>query len=689
MKTIWHHIGVFVVYFFVALLVTYPAVFSLPTTLIGDGWDNFEYYGFQYIAWDKLSHLQYPFSHSDIFRYPPGFDYGSSIDGFIPVMLGALLIPLVGQVSAYNLTILLLMALNGYCAHLLAYFLSKSHRISMLAGIMYGFSSYVLARGIGHPNLMLVAGWPLLILGILKFRSFKGSMYGYTLLYTALALITLASLQYLLMLIVFSVITLPVVYFMYGADVRAFIRTFFSHKRALLISTFGFAGGMLFFLYPYFNAFISNALQLHTREAAATAFAPQRIHFFVPNPLVHTFLSSFIHHGIPSIEQSFFIGYIELLVVIWAFIKARSKHVISLAILSSIFFLLAFGLGQRYLAHIFPFVGIPEFGRFFILFYLFLTMILVVGIQQLRGRKRPLAMLVILLLMFFERVGLSYTLTQLPDTTFTESVMSSEGKGVLDIPIDPYNSVYNYYPSLYEKKIVNGYIHWTGDDKNSRSLIETDELKRFKCIPDNSAGGIPVNDVSIPDEERLNERTLALLSTYGIHTIVVHKDRKFHHPVCTRVKDITSLLVPKVEQAAATKGDEVKMSFFHMPSLPYFRYTVFFPFDGVFTATRILAAPQKLLPLSVTYDGSLIHDFDTNWSTSQDGMVWIPENERAIQVKAGTVMSFSLDIPLRDSVWWTLWYRYTLDRYDQIGEIPPIEQLYEDEQKSVYVIHQK
>ena len=81
--------------------------------LIGDGGDNYQFFGFQYLVAENLRSLKAPFSATDIFRYPVGFDLSYGFDGVFPVMTGALLGLVVPHVLAYNLTVLIVLIANA------------------------------------------------------------------------------------------------------------------------------------------------------------------------------------------------------------------------------------------------------------------------------------------------------------------------------------------------------------------------------------------------------------------------------------------------------------------------------------------------------------------------------------------------------------------------------------------------
>ena len=90
---------------------------------------------------------------------------------------------------------------------------------------------------------------------------------------------------------------------------------------------------------------------------------------------------------------------------------------------------------------------------------------------------------------------------------------------MLDLPIftEWWNGhLYDLYYIYHQKPLVNGYIHWSGDKFNPKSLIE--ELKEYRCHP------FPVHSFDQELSDFRRDRSLRLLNYYNIRTIVYHKD---------------------------------------------------------------------------------------------------------------------------------------------------------------------
>ena len=111
----------------------------------------------------SVSHGLNPlFTDFDI--YPQG---ASLFWSLIPIFPGFVLSPvmtLLGPVVTYNLTMTLGLAGSAWCAYLAIKAFVADRLASWLGGLLYGFSPYMLAHSLGHPNLVLCMEPPLALL---------------------------------------------------------------------------------------------------------------------------------------------------------------------------------------------------------------------------------------------------------------------------------------------------------------------------------------------------------------------------------------------------------------------------------------------------------------------------------------------------------------------------------------------
>lgn len=165
------HLAIYGVYLLLAVMITFPAILTLSTHIIGgETGDNFEMarniWWFVY----AIKHGE-PLYYQTLLGYPNGFSsilLAANQLQFLPAYVFAFLMPLA---MAYNLTMLLTMALNGWAMFWLArYVLGREALVpSVLAGMVFmsapTFQGHLFE---GHAGLMVQWGLPLFIWSLLR-----------------------------------------------------------------------------------------------------------------------------------------------------------------------------------------------------------------------------------------------------------------------------------------------------------------------------------------------------------------------------------------------------------------------------------------------------------------------------------------------------------------------------------------
>ena len=187
MRTLRQHAAVFGFYLLLACVITWPVIIKLSAGFMG-GSTSDAYEMARHIWWFKHAWQNSldPFWQSNL-GYPAGINgvslYANSLQ-FFPAWLFAFVMPLA---SAYNLTILLTMALNGWSLwFLLRYLLRVAgradvrpyNRASYLAALLAGvvFMAYPTFQGHlfdGHAGLMVMWPVPLYVYALLRLIAAK------------------------------------------------------------------------------------------------------------------------------------------------------------------------------------------------------------------------------------------------------------------------------------------------------------------------------------------------------------------------------------------------------------------------------------------------------------------------------------------------------------------------------------
>lgn len=167
-----HHLLAFLLYLLVAIGMTYPVITSLSTQFLGgDTSDAYEMA--RHVWWFKTAIQE----GNDIFwqsnlGYPDGFSgvtlWANPLQ-FFPMWLFAFIMPIA---MAYNITILITMALNGWATYVLARhcFQHSHHTPALVAGLIYMifpvFQGHLFD---GHAGLMVQWAAPLLVYALFEY----------------------------------------------------------------------------------------------------------------------------------------------------------------------------------------------------------------------------------------------------------------------------------------------------------------------------------------------------------------------------------------------------------------------------------------------------------------------------------------------------------------------------------------
>jgi hypothetical protein len=125
----------------------------------------YPHYWFLERAWEALLNGTFPPSHSELLNYPEG---GSVfLVGWPYIFVSFVLQLVLSGPAAMNVAFILFMAAGPYCTYVAAHDALHSRRGAFLAGIIFGFSPFVLATVTnGHFNSMFVCWIPLFLLGL-------------------------------------------------------------------------------------------------------------------------------------------------------------------------------------------------------------------------------------------------------------------------------------------------------------------------------------------------------------------------------------------------------------------------------------------------------------------------------------------------------------------------------------------
>lgn len=691
-------LSIILISIFFALLFLWPSLPHLTTQFIGDGGDNYEYASYMGYAAQEISDGRFPLTHMNFWRYPVGIDFQRSFDSYLTLSIGTFWTLLVHLPLSYNLTILTILVLNGICSYILFSSISKSRLLGLLGMVMYGFAFYPLAKANAHINLLFIGGFPLFIYFILRlYATHQPRLRDFLFVFLSILLVAIGSLQYLVMLFLFSIISGLLVFFFYRSLWDSALHKVKMHLFSAIQA--GVIAGLLFlFLFSaQLWAMLNGTFQFGTREGTLYNSTPALENFFLPNTYLDLVSTSIApSHALPSIESMVFLGWVEivlfLLFLTTTHIQKRFR--IFIGSLFLIFFVLALGYGRdndffllpyRFLGQLPIFKIIAEPGRYFVIFYLILTTAIVLFLKHTsRSLRFPLYAipLLFLLLVTIERIPKSIKLVEtLRHEPYVSVVAKTSGKAVLDLPVNIYYPRYNVLSLFYQKPIVNGYFHWSGDGPMEKSYVQNSGLlERYSC---NGTAPLEAYDIYTTLEKEEDDILLASLKEHGISTLVIHKDDKFFHQVCKNVRLRLSRLVPYEHVLPETEISKeiVAKAWDGAPS-----FTFYFPKDGIFWLDSMYISPSSPAFFTITNSDGKELEYTWNPVGSPNAFEIQPKYTIRVQVSAGSTVTFSSPDEVADT-FFSMWYHYTVfaDAKNKPYK-PAIQRVFENDTAVVYTL---
>jgi hypothetical protein len=179
------HAAIFVGFLLVAIVATWPLVRHLDDAFTGPpSGDTGVYVWNTWVFQHELQQGRLPFYTSSILSGTPNDSPANlSLHNYTTVanVLAWPLIPLVGLVAAFNLVFLFNIALSGYAAWLLTREMTGRDPESLLAGMVFALSPFLIARGVGHFSLVAAAPLPIFALLLRKLGATSQVRYAFAL----------------------------------------------------------------------------------------------------------------------------------------------------------------------------------------------------------------------------------------------------------------------------------------------------------------------------------------------------------------------------------------------------------------------------------------------------------------------------------------------------------------------------
>ena len=174
MRLLRHHAPAAVFFALLAVVWTFPLVRHLSTHLPGPtmGDNMLSLWNF----WSMRTALasQTNFFYSRYLFAPVGIDLTLYTHTAFQALVGATILGWLPLVTALNVTVLAALALNGFCAYLLAWRFVRDRAAAAVAGIIFACSPYLSTHLNGHFDLIGI--WTIPLFALALFAALEGSL---------------------------------------------------------------------------------------------------------------------------------------------------------------------------------------------------------------------------------------------------------------------------------------------------------------------------------------------------------------------------------------------------------------------------------------------------------------------------------------------------------------------------------
>lgn len=676
----------------VTLLITYPTVTTLNSSVMGDGGDNFQFLSYQYITKSNISEFKHPFANSNIMRFPMGFDYSRSFDGMLGTVIGGLLMFIVSPVAAYNLSILLLLFLNIYISYLSLKFLIKDDLSAYAGALIYGSSFYVIGRSYGHANLMFVAGLPVIVAGVYALWK-HNSIKSFALLFGGIILLSVGSTQYVLYLLIGGVLLGLLTTLFYFYEVKKTLIAIALNPKPFLITFLFFIVTFILLYLPYLNAlFFSKNFVFPNSKYQLYDLKPTFIDYFLPNSFLHLAISAlFFSPAQPKIEGAVFFGFIELALFTMFLCTLRFSRklkffyflcVTSVTILPFLIY--------PYTYSIFPFSTTAEIGRYYIFAQLFIA---IPATLYLAYHKKNVAfVLLMLFLLFLERLTFRYPLASIkPYELIFDQIKQVDTRSYAIIPYDNWFSAYNLFPVFTHKNITNGYIHWSAEtNKIKKNLAGCENPSRFDLNTITETANAFSYSQTIQKEHEKNLYFFSCLKKEGVRLVVYDKFYRVYWDGRENMLARMTKLFPRYSIVQQAKNKTLEASRWIYDTL---NYTLLFPKSGYLNLHKVhYGTPTKNRDLIVQLNNERTY---TNMS-SENSYEWgkwttiVSSTESAeLFIPQGSSLTFHTDEYYTEQGFLTFEYSYReVDQAEKPIDLNLfLKKIYEDPQYELWYIN--
>lgn len=333
------------------VVLTWPVTSLLSSHLAGDNGDGWM---FTWNLWSfrhSIVSLQNPL-HTDLLFHPFGADLTLHSMSWLSCLISLPFQIFFEPLTTYNLLVLLYYIHAGFCMYVLCLELGASRLPAFVGGWLFTFSPFHFGHGLGHLNLMGIGWVPLCLFFLVRMtrtRRWKDAVYG-GLSYAAAALTS----WYFASMTIVAIGSLLLWKVIVDKRVRSllFLRNLSVFVAVALLPLLPFIIGIL--------------IQFAQREIvgshSATRHGAEVLSLLLPNRIMG--LSRLFSDPLASIcpngsENTSYLGYVALGLLIFALIKTKGGHLKAFAFMGAVALILSLGSVLRFDGVIYRSVKLP------------------------------------------------------------------------------------------------------------------------------------------------------------------------------------------------------------------------------------------------------------------------------------------------------------------------------------------
>jgi len=326
------HISVIFIFSVLTVVFTFPVILDFTTESAGlDCYDKCHMiWRFWWTEFSFENSLD--FYHSNYIFYPDGADIGGNL-AYFTTFIGFLLVQFLDYTVTWNIIWFLGFVFGGYGCYLLANNFNKNYLTSIIAAIIFTFTTYHMSHSLVHIGLSMIVWLPLFVLFLFKLLE-KQSKYYPIIGGIIFFLVSLTHLYYSVSIIIFSIIFFTIYVF---REKKVSNRTFITNFSILLVIGL-FSTSVLFLLNPTLNdEFPMRSIAEHIEYSTSleNLIQPTELH------TTQIFSDQSVH--IYEVENFIFLGYSVIFLSALAIIKYRQKHTWFWLLICGIFILMSLG----------------------------------------------------------------------------------------------------------------------------------------------------------------------------------------------------------------------------------------------------------------------------------------------------------------------------------------------------------